>query len=331
MSDKKVLITGGTGLLGSNVAAELVKWDFQVRVLLRKSSNTIAIHDIPCEKYYGDITNAQSVSEAVKDCDFVIHCAANTSQWGAEMDTHDSVNVLGTQHVINAVKKHHIQKFIHVSTANTMRPGSLDQPGDEQSLFSYGDSATKYIVTKHEAEQLVLDAVNQGVPALIVNPTFMIGPRDAKPSSGKMILYYMRNPVVMCPPGGKNFVPVRDAAVAIANALERGRLGERYLLAGANLDYESFFKEVAEITGNGKPTFTLPAWLLKGIGRFGDVLQQFTPGSISFTYANTSLLTIDNYYTASKAIRELDMPQTSITKGIQEAVEWFARHQYLKS
>ncbi len=330
MPSKKVLITGATGLLGSNVAAELVERGFQVRALLRKSSNTIAIHDIPCEKYYGDITNAQSVSEAVEGCDFVIHSAANTSQWGADMTAHDSVNVLGTQYVIKAVKTHNIRRFIHVSTANTMRPGSLNQPGNEQHSFSYGDSATKYIATKHEAEQLVLDAANQGVPALVVNPTFMIGPRDAKPSSGKMILYYMRNPLIVCPSGGKNFVPVRDAAVAIANALEQGQIGARYLLAGANLDYETFFEMVAEATGSGKPTLTAPGWLLKGIGRIGDVIQYFTREPISFTYANTSLLTIDNFYTASKAIRELDMPQTPINKGIQEAVEWFTRHEYLK-
>ncbi len=330
MYHKRILVTGATGLLGSNVVAELVSRGFHVRVLLRKSSNTIALAGLAYEAFYGDITDADAVIEAAKGCDVIIHSAANTSQWGSDMSAHNTVNILGTQHVVNAAKRWNAERLIHVSTANTLQPGTMAQPGNENGAFSYGDQATAYIATKREAEELVRCAAQQGVPAVIVNPTFMIGARDAKPSSGKLLMHYLRNPLLVCPPGGKNFVPVRDAAIAIANAIERGEIGERYLLAGVNMTYAAFFKIVAEVTGKHKPTVTTPAWLLKSVGRAGDVMQQFVREPLPFTYANVSLLTIENYYTAAKAVRALDMPQSSLEQAVFEAIQWFEQHHYLQ-
>lgn len=330
MSNKKVLITGASGLLGSNTAAVLLERGYIVKVLLRKTSNTIAIEDLDTEIAFGDITDAPSVAKAVEGCDIVIHAAANTSQWGAEMFRHDAVNVQGTQNVLEAVERCGVERFIHVSTANTFAPGTLEEPGDERGAFSHQDVASKYIHTKYAAEDLILEAIHKkNVPGLIVNPTFMLGARDAKPSSGKMILYYLRNPVTICPPGGKNFVAVQDAAIAIANAIERGQVGERYLLAGENMNYATFFQKVADVTDRKKPTFTSPAWLLKSAGHLGDVAQRFLPQPISLTYANTSMLTIDNYYSPAKAIAELGMPQTPIADAIADAVAWFTRHDYI--
>lgn len=330
MLNKRVLLTGASGLLGSNVAAELVQRGYAVRVLLRKTSNTIAIQDLPVEHCYGDITDPASVLAATRDCQIVIHAAANTSQWGAEMNKHDSVNVQGTKHVIEAVQQFDIERFIYVSTANTLTPGTLEKPGDETGAFGYESLSTQYIDTKYQAEQLVLKAVaKENVPAVIVNPTFIIGARDAKPSSGKMILFYLRNPLVVCPPGGKNYVPAQDAAIAIANAIEFGSVGQRYLLAGANMSYADFFAKIAQVTGSRKPAFTTPAPVLRAFGRIGDVAQQLIRHPISWTYANVSMLTIDNYYTPAKAVAELKMPQTPIEEAIADAVAWFAKHDYV--
>lgn len=329
MSNKKVLVTGATGLLGSNIAAELLDRGYEVRVLMRKSSNPIALNGLDVEKVYGDIINKEDVLEAAKGCIAVIHSAANTSQWGPELAFHDAVNIQGTQNVLDAVKKWDLERFVHVSTANTFRPGSLEKPGDETGDFSYTVLRTDYIDTKNEAQQIVIDAVKKdGIPAIIVNPTFMIGGRDAKPSSGKMVLYYLRTPVVMCPSGGKNFVPVQDAAAGAVNALDHGRLGECYLLAGANLNYREFFKRIGEVSGRRKPSFNAPPGFLKTIGRTGDIISSMIGRKIPISYANSSLLIIDNYYTAKKAINELNMPQTPIEDAIADAVSWFAANKY---
>lgn len=330
MPNKKVLVTGATGLLGSNVAAELVERGYEVRVLTRKTSNTISIADLPVENYVGDITQPESVRQAVRGCQVVIHAAANTSQWGAEMNKHNAVNVLGTKHVLEAVQALDVERFIYVSTANTLAPGSLEQPGDENGAFSYQELSTRYIDTKYQAEQMVLQAVTeQGTPAVIVNPTFIIGARDAKPSSGKMILFYLQNQLIASPPGGKNYVPVQDAAVAVANAITLGQPGERYLLAGENMRYADFFNKIAKVTGRRKPVFTTPAPVLRAVGRVGDAVQRITRQTVSWNYANVSMLTIENYYTGAKAVAELQMPQTPIEEAIEDAVSWFAGNEYV--
>lgn len=329
MSNKKVLVTGATGLLGSNIAADLLDRGYEVRVLMRKSSNPIALQGLDVEKSYGDIVDREAVLAAAKGCIAVIHSAANTSQWGPELAFHDAVNIQGTQNVLDAVKKWDMERFVHVSTANTFRPGSLAQPGDETGDFSYTVLRTDYIDTKNEAQQMVINAVKKDkIPAIIVNPTFMIGGRDAKPSSGKMVLYYLRTPVVMCPSGGKNFVPVRDAAAGAVNALDHGRLGECYLLAGANLNYQEFFKLIGEVSGRRKPSFNAPAGFLKTIGRTGDAISSLIGRKIPLSYANSALLTIDNYYTPKKAMDELNMPQTPLEEAIADAVSWFAANKY---
>ena len=329
MSNKKVLVTGATGLLGSNIAADLLDRGYEVRVLIRKSSNPIALQGLDVEKSYGDIVDREAVLEAAKGCVAVIHSAANTSQWGPELAFHDAVNIQGTQNVLDAVKKWGLERFVHISTANTFRPGSLEKPGDETGDFSYTVLRTDYIDTKNEAQQMVINAVKkEGIPAIIVNPTFMIGGRDAKPSSGKMVLYYLRTPVVMCPSGGKNFVPVRDAAAGAVNALDHGRLGECYLLAGANLNYQEFFKLIGEVSGRRKPSFNASAGFLKTIGRTGDAISSLIGRKIPLSYANSALLTIDNYYTPKKAMDELNMPQTPLKDAIADAVSWFAANKY---
>ncbi|MFN7118647.1 MAG: NAD-dependent epimerase/dehydratase family protein [Saprospiraceae bacterium] len=329
MSNKKVLVTGATGLLGSNIAAELLDRGYDVRVLMRKSSNPIALNGLDVEVMYGDIINEEDVLAAGKGCVAIIHSAANTSQWGPELAFHDAVNVQGTQNVINAVKKWDMERLVHVSTANTFRPGSLQQPGDEMGDFSYTVLRTDYIDTKNQAQQIVKDAVkNEGIPAIIVNPTFMIGGRDAKPSSGKMVLYYLRTPVVMCPTGGKNFVPVRDAAAGAVNALDHGRFGECYLLANENLNYRQFFTLIGQVSGRRKPFFTAPPGFLKTVGRTGDMISNVIGRKIPVSYANSSLLTIDNYYTPKKAVDELKMPQTPLAEAIADAVSWFAANKY---
>ena len=324
------MLTGATGLLGSNVAAELTQRGYHVKVLLRKSSNTIALADLPVTHCLGDITDPESIRAAMRDCQIVIHAAANTSQWGPDIAQHDAVNVQGTENVLSAIQSNDVERFIYVSTANTLAPGPLENPGDETGAFGYQSGSTPYIDTKYRAEQLVLEAVAaQGIPAVIVNPTFIIGARDAKPSSGKMILFYLRSPLVMCPPGGKNYVSASDAAMAIVNAIEYGRVGERYLLAGANLSYSDFFTKIGQVTGRQKPMLHAPAMLLRAIGRIGNVAQQFVPRPISWTYPNVSMLTIDNYYKPTKAVTELNMPQTAIENAIDDAFTWFAKHNYV--
>ena len=234
----KVLVTGANGLLGANIVRELVDRGYDVRILARETSDLTGIESVTFERVNGDILDRDSVDRAVNGCGYVIHSAANTSQWPTNYNHYEPVNVTGTKYVIDAVKKHGVERFVFISSANAFGNGTKEKPGTELTEFSGFKYGSGYMMSKFVAQQLVLVEVEQSnLPAVVVNPTFMIGPYDAKPSSGQIIVMGMGKKIQVSPPGGKNFIHVRDAAIATCNALTMGRTGECYLLANENLTY----------------------------------------------------------------------------------------------
>lgn len=326
---KRVLITGASGLLGSNTAAEFLKRGYQVRVLIRRSSRTTALGGLEVEKVYGDLADTESVQKAVRGCQYVVHAAANTRQWGIAAIDYQRDNVESVNKITQAALRYGIERLIFVSTANVFQPGDKTRPGDETTTAAPALSDTYYISSKLAAENLIQAKVRQeGLPAIIVNPTFLIGPRDAQPSSGRLLLHGLRHRVVLCPAGGKNFIDVRDAACGIANAITQGRIGRRYLLAHENLSYADFFNQVAFATGLHRPRLLMPARLLQSAARASEIWGKLSGHPLPLTATGAHLLNSECYYTADKAIRELGLPQTPIKNAIEAALDWFALFGY---
>jgi len=323
-----VLITGPDGVLGHNLAIALLDNNYSVKVLIQTGKETPVLDKLNVEKFYGDILNRDDVTKAMAGCDYVIHAAALTDTWPCRHKSYWRVNVEGTKVMIDVAKKEGIKRFIHVGTANSFGYGSIENPGNEEKEYCADKLGLDYICSKYRAHLLVLDEVKKGFNAVIVNPTFMIGPYDSKPSSGAMILA-LNSGVPGYPSGGRNFVYVNDVVAAIVNAITIGKTGESYILAGHNLHYKDIFAKMAFALGVKAPKTKMPDFLTIAYGGLMSLsarLFSFTP---KVNYRISVISTKEHFYTANKAIRELKMPQTPIENALEEAVAWFSDNGYL--
>jgi dihydroflavonol-4-reductase len=326
---KKVLITGGNGFLGSNTARELYRRGYEIKLMMRPSADASVVADIPCEIFYGEIRDMEDVLKAVSGCDYVVHTASVTAQWGVDQETYQLINYKGTMNVAEACTLQGVEKLIHISTANTIGPGSRDKPADELYSFGLTNLSSGYVSSKYIAQQYVLEQVERrGLRAVVINPTFMLGAYDARPSSGKLILHGMNKRLFFYPSGGKNFVAVNDVAVGIANAIERGRIGECYLMAGENLSYREFFQLLRKVSGQRPVMIQIPELLLKMFGILGTLLSMITGRATKLSYSSAYMLSLYNYYSGRKSERELGVSYLPAEKAIENALRWFKENNY---
>ncbi len=326
----KVLVTGANGLLGVNLIRELVKSGVDVKGFVRPTANLTVLEDVPCEIHRGSILSFEDIHDALQDCDAVIHAASTTSVLPREFEFYRKVNVDSTKNVVNAVLRQGNKRMVYVSTAHAFGPGSKENPGTELSPFTLGRYKSGYIDSKYMAQQYVLQHVaTHQLDAVVVNPNFMIGPYDAKPSSGKIILLGLRRGVQWCPPGGKNFVHVCDVAKGIYCALKVGRKGQCYLLGGENLTYHDFFSQLNLITCRKRKLVVLPKWTVHAAGAIAGTLGRLSHKSLPFNKTNAHLLTLDNYYSNEKARIEFNLQTTPVSQAMKEALAWFKKEDYI--
>ena len=185
----KILVTGADGLLGNNLVRELLSRNHEVSVLLLPNSPAHTLDQLDIERFYGNILKPEDIEKAIQGCDAVIHAAANTNIWPTRSAIIRKVNIDGTKNIINAALKANIKRMIYIGTANSFGFGSKQRPGHEKLPYASDKYGVDYMDSKLEAQKLVLKAVkDQGLPAITVNPTFMLGPYDTKPSAGALIL-----------------------------------------------------------------------------------------------------------------------------------------------
>ncbi len=329
---KKVLITGANGFLGSHLTREMYRQGYDVRIIVRASANLKSIASVPCEVFYGRIDQQADIDEAVSGCDIVIHTACITEQFGVSFETYEQVNVMATQYIVEACLQHEIEKLVYISTANTLAPGSKQVPGTELNGFTLFKANSGYINSKYLAQQYVLEqVVKRNLPAVVLNPTFMIGPHDVKPSSGQLVLYGLNKRILLYPPGGKNFVHVQDVCKGIMNAIDKGRKGDCYLLAGYNLSYKEFFSLVNRVSRRSVVLLKIPGIVLKLGGLLGSLVETITRKPQRLTRTTAYLLCLDNYYSGKKSERELALRYQPAQEMVTEAVDWFRENGYSKS
>jgi dihydroflavonol-4-reductase len=327
-----ILVTGSDGVLGSNLVRELLSRNYNVCVLLEPGKDPVTLKGLPIEQIEGNILDPTALDRAIAGKDVVYHCAASTSMYPPRNEAVNKININGTQHVINACLKHQIKRLIYVGTANSFSYGStLDNPGVEDTPYISIKYGVDYMDSKYKAQQLILDAVKKnGLPAIVVNPTFMIGPYDSRPSSGAMILAIYNKKVPGYTHGGKNYVAVKDVATAMANAITMGRIGECYILGNVNLTFQEAFHLIATTIGVKGPRLGLPNFIVKLYG----LLTSYMAKTFRFQPAVTRELAIiscdRHYYSPEKARKELLLPETPLHIAIQECFDWFKENGYLE-
>jgi len=328
----KVFITGADGVLGNNLVRILLNRGHKVRVFIETGKKAACLEGLDIEKSSGSILDYDALKAAMSGSDIIIHAAAKTDTWPLRHVNYWKINVEGTRNIINAFKETGAKRLLHIGTANSFGPGDENDPGDENRPYAAGRYKLDYMSSKYAAQQEILRVVKEdGLDALVLNPTFMLGPYDSKPSSGTMILAVNSGKIPGYPPGGRNFVYVKDVAVAIANAIDMGKKGECYILGNENLTYKEAFLKMAGALNVKAPSVKMPGLLTIIYGALISVassLFRFTP---SVTYALALISTEKHFYSSEKAVRELDMPRTSIDEALSEAVKWFRENGYIKN
>jgi dihydroflavonol-4-reductase len=327
----KALVTGADGLLGANLVRELLSRGISVRAFIQEGSRSPTLDGLEIERVEGDLlARDEKLADAVRGCDAIFHCAAITDQW-ADPKLTWNVNMEGTRRVLDACVSAKVRRGVFTGSASSYQPGTKDMPGDETSPFPEEYRGVAYMESKHAAALLVREYVSEkGLDAVICCPTFMLGPYDARPSSGELIRQYVKRGMRFASPGGRNFAYVGDVAKAMANALERGRAGESYILGGQNLSYLEFFRKVAKAAGTKPPNIVVPKTLVIFGGAIGGLVERITKKPALFNPNMARFACMGTYYSSEKAIRELNMPQTPVDKAIQESIQSLKQYGHFK-
>ncbi len=324
-----VLVTGAGGMLGSHIVDILLQNGYRVKVMLFPGSPANDLSGLPVECCYGDLRDANMCAEAVRGCQMVIHAAASISVWPTRSKITWDINLTGTQNLVQAAIHAGIQRFVHIGTASAFGPGDNGQVATEETLFRGNRYELDYVDSKYAAHQFVLKtAKEQGFPALIVCPTFMIGPNDVSLGTGQIIIAMCKRKLRFLSAGGKNFVYVQDVAQAAVNALHQGRTGEAYIAGHTNLSYKQYFGLVSAIIKAPPPRMLMPNWLVLTAGMLSSTLARLLRYRPMLNFAQAKVSLDKQFYSPAKAVAELGMPQTDIRVAIGAAFDWLRREKY---
>jgi len=334
----RVLVTGANGFLGRHLVAELLRRGYPVRALVRPGSvASPALPPLPslpievCEVDLAQAVGEAEMADTIGGCGALIHAAALAQVNPARGRAVWAANLDGTEQALRLARQGGVGRFVYVGTANVFGFGSKQRPGDETRPYAGRRYGLDYMASKRAATDRVLAAVaREQLPAVLVHPTFMLGPGDARPTSGALLLALRAGRLPGYPLGGKNYVHVHDVAVATVNALTQGRVGESYILGNENLSYREAFALMAEILGVGPPRWPVLPPLANFYGTICDLKARLTGRPAQVNAAMVAVSNDGHYFTPQKARAELALPQTPIQQAVAEAFAWFSAHGYVQ-
>jgi dihydroflavonol-4-reductase len=236
------------------------------------------------------------------------------------------VDVEGTRNVAAAARQAGAV-LVHVSSIDALQPGSAQDPGDESSPLQ-GGVLCPYVITKREAERVVTDEVERGLQASIVNPGFMIGPNDWKPSSGRMLISVARGWGLWAPLGVNCYCDVRDVVLGILAASQQKQPGRRYILGGHNLSYFQAWRIFAAASGATPPVFPIGPLIRYGAGRCGDVFARLTGHEPDVNSASVAISSQRRYFSSARAEQELGYRARPLAESATDAWTWFRQNGY---
>src|SRR5271169_2822061 len=330
VTQMKVFVTGATGFLGSHVARQLLARGAELRLLVRATSRTDNIADLPVERVLGDLRDPESLKKGMAGCEFVFHVAADYRLWARNgRELYDS-NVEGTRNILRAARDTSVRRVIYTSSVATMGFGNNGRLTDESTPVTISNMIGDYKRSKFMAERLVIEAGQAGQNIVMVNPTTPIGERDIKPTpTGRIIVDFLRRKFPAYVDTGLNLVDVVDCAEGHLLAMEKAQPGERYILGGENLTLKQILDKLGALTGLPSPKVKLPYAFALATG----VVDTLVVGKM---LKREPRVTIDAvrmgrkkmFVTSAKAERELGWNPRPVDDALRRAVEWFWAHGY---
>lgn len=331
----RILVTGATGFIGSRLVRQLVDAGCSVKILARPGSSMRGLAGVAdkVEVAIGDIMIEHTVYRALAGCDRLYHVAANFKMWDRRPERILDAAIVGTEATLSAAKRRGVEKIVVTSSTAAVGATRDGTSMDESFPFNREDSET-YIVAKWRAEQVALEQARAGLPIVVVNPTAVYGPGDWKPTpTGDSILTYLDWKLPMAFPstaGGINLVDVDDVARGHVLAMEKGRIGERYILGGDNVTFEQLFTILSEITGLAGPGKPSSEGQAKLIGRAMETWARLFGGDPKLTYKLARDYACHfTYVTSEKAERELGYTHRPARQALARSVRWYVENGYV--
>ena len=325
-----VLVTGASGFLGSAIAAALRARGDDVRVLVRPSSPRANLDpaDTVCE---GDLRDRASLAAALKGVRFLFHAAADYRLWARDPEEIRRNNVEGTRLIMEEALSAGVERIVYTSSVATLKL-TEGAAATEDHPLAEGEGIGAYKRSKVAAERLVETMIRRdGLPAVIVNPSTPIGPRDVRPTpTGRIIVEAASGRMPGFVDTGLNLAHVDDVAAGHVAALERGRIGERYILGGDNVFLADMLADIARIVGRRPPTLKLPRTMLYPIAYGAELLASVRGVEPFITMDGLRMARHHMFFDDSKARRELGYVSRPYREGLADAIAWFRAHGYLK-
>jgi len=325
----RILVTGSTGFVGGSICRALIGKSYAVRAFHRPSSNLAMLKDLPVEHAIGDLTNRESIQEAMQDIDVVIHSAAmmDSSNLPGKMYT---VTVEGTRTMLEVALENGVKRFVHTSSVAALGVPIDDKnyqtPDkallmDENHSWNYRSDYWPYGYCKYLAELEVQKAVTMGLDAVIVNPSVIMGPGDLYRKSSSIIVRLAKKQIPFIPTGGLNIIHIDDVVEGHISAIEKAQTGERYILSATNISLLDYIQKICEHLKVPPPRLIVPG---KVIRKFASPMKLFNPVlnlPVSIDYFH--LAGYGFYYTNAKTLKTLLVPELkSIDETIEDTTQW---------
>ena len=317
------LVTGASGFLGNVLVRELLKQNHEVCVFIRKTSDITPIKDLPVTKFYGDVLDSESLLNAFDKVDVVYHMAGRISIMPGDHLNLTKVNYTSIINVIKACFEKNIKKLIYTSTIHALKEPEFGITIDESAPYCINNPRGCYDSTKAHASLEVLQAVRDGLNAVILNPTGVIGPYDFPVSPlTQTFIDYAKGKLKLMVEGAFDFVDVRDVALGHIYASELGRTGESYILSGERVKISELMKILEDVTAIKAPSHYLPIKVAKAIGTIMPLYYWLTGKKPCFTRYSVETLVSNSFISHNKATNELGYNPRPIKQCVRDTINW---------
>lgn len=322
MPSKTAFVTGATGFVGLTLTEELLAQGWKVIALHRASSDLRFLPRLNVELAEGDVTNADSLRQAIpQGIEAIFHVAGSVNLWSRRNARQDSVNIEGTRHVVEAALQKGVRRLVHTSSISAygLHKGCIDERSEQRG----GQSWINYQRSKFLAEEEVRRGIGHGLDAVILNPASIIGKYDTH-SWARLFRQVWQGTLPGAPPGRVSFCHARQVARAHIAAFDQGGSGENYLLGGTDATFLQLIQIIGQVSGRPVPSRPRPAWLLRLVGRLGQWRSYWTGKPPLLTPETVAMVTREMTCDCSKARRELGFQVVDLKSMVRECFEWLS-------
>jgi dihydroflavonol-4-reductase len=320
----KCFVTGGTGFVGANLIRLLLRQGYEVRALVRHHSSLDNLKSLDVEIVTGDL-NSSDLSTQMSGCQVLFHVAAQYSLWQSDRDLLYRSNVLGTRNILACARQAGIERTVYTSSVAAI---GVKQDGiaDETYQSPVDKLVGDYKKSKYYAEQEAVKAVQQGQDIVIVNPSTPIGAFDLKPTpTGEIIVRFLQRKMPFYLDTGLNLIDVQDVAQGHILALTKGKTGDRYILGNQNLTFKQLLGKLEQITDIPAPKYTIPYGIPYGVAWLEENFLTKFGRQPTIALDGVRMSQQKMFYDASKAVTELNLPQSDLDFALKAAVQWFQK------